>query len=116
MFSIKKVYINDKCYEIDIDVGTQDIAWLALTACYMYGSEIFPTGRYTPCMAKNIKGQILHPKLTLMKYHNLIGDEIYVKIRPSTTEIYDSTLNEEEINWFSQAFGVKKNIMDISIK
>ena len=89
MSSIKKVFFSDRSYEIDIDVGTQDVASLALTACYMYGTEIFQMGRYTPCMAKNSEGQNLHPKLTLLKYQKLIGDEIYFKIRPSTTEIYD---------------------------
>ena len=114
--SIKKVVINDKIYEIDIDVGTQDVAWLSLTACYMYGAENFPMGRYTPCMAKNSNGQILHPKLTFVRYSKLIGEEIFVKIRPSTTELFDYTLNEDETKWCDQAFGRFKNLMEITIK
>jgi hypothetical protein len=116
MSQIKKVYINDKCYEIDIDIGTQDVAWIALTGCYIFGIENFPTGRYTPCMAKNTEGKILHPKLNLFKYSQFIGDDIYVKIRPSTVEIYDQKLTEEELAWCDQAFGSNKNFMQVSLK
>ena len=117
MSSLKKVWVNEKTfYEIDIDLGTQDVAWLALNACYIYGIESFPIGRYTPCMAKNSQGEILHPRLNLVRYQKEIGDEIFIKVRPPSTDLIDGQLSEAEEKWISQAFGEEKNMMEVTLK
>ena len=54
---IIKVFIDNKPYEIDCDTGIQDVAWLALSACYLYGQETYPITTYLPIMAKNKQGQ-----------------------------------------------------------
>ena len=78
---IIKVYINNKPYEIDCDTGIQDIAWLSLSACYLYGQETYPITTYLPIMARNKKGQELHPKLVILQNQQLIGEEITVKVK-----------------------------------
>ena len=77
---IIKVYINNRPFEIDCDTGTQDIAWLSISACYLYGKDAWPITTYLPIIARNKKDEILHPKLVICKNIELIGDEIKVKI------------------------------------
>ena len=100
---IIKVYINNRPFEIDCDTGTQDIAWLAISACYLYGKDAWPVTTYLPIMARNKNDEILPPKLVIYKNINLIGDEIKVKIRKKFGDIgYEMT--EEEKNWYNDAF------------
>ncbi len=113
---IKKVYIERKCIEIDCDLGTQDVAWLSVSACYSYGLSNYPVSRYLPCMATNKAGEILHPKLTLSKYEKLIGEEIFVKIRPDPQDVNCDPLNQDELTWLSQAFGNDRFTMNVNLK
>ena len=100
---IIKVYINNRPFEIDCDTGTQDIAWLAISACYLYGKDAWPVTTYLPIMARNKKDEILPPKLVIYKNIDTIGDEIKVKIRKKFGDIgYEMT--EEEKNWYNDAF------------
>ena len=114
--TLKKVFIERKCFKIDIDLGTQDIAWLATSACYTFGLASYPVSRYLPCMAKNKNGEILHPKLTLCKYDKLVGDEIYVKIRPDPQDVNCDPLTKDENEWLDQAFGKERYKMAVTIK
>lgn len=100
---IIKVIIDGKPIEIDCDTGIQDIAWLSLSACYVYGSEAYPLTTFIPIIAKNKDNIILHPKLVIIKNLNLIGNEIYVKARKKYGAIgYE--LNDEEKEWYDNAF------------
>ena len=100
---IIKVYINNRPFEIDCDTGTQDIAWLAISACYLYGKDAWPVTTYLPIMARNKNDEILPPKLVIYKNIDTIGDEIKVKIRKKFGDIgYEMT--EEEKNWYNDAF------------
>ena len=100
---IIKVYINNRPFEIDCDTGTQDIAWLSISACYLYGKDAWPITTYLPIIARNKKDEILHPKLVICKNIELIGDEIKVKIRKKFGDIgYEMT--DEENEWYNDAF------------
>jgi len=113
---IIKVNIREKTYEIDCDIGTQDIAWLALAACYMYGEEFFPVTKFLPCMATNKDGEILHPRINIYKYHKtLIGDEINVKIKPAASDNFMNEFDKNDMKWCKQAFYEEKFFMDIVI-
>lgn len=114
--TIKKVHIERKTFEIDVDLGIQDVAWLATSACYSYGLASYPVSRYLPCIAKNKNGEILHPKLTICKYDKLIGDEIFVKIRPDPQDVNSDPLNNDETQWIENAFGKGRFKMSVIIK
>jgi hypothetical protein len=114
--SIKKVFVEKKVIEIDCDLGTQDIAWLAMSAAYSYGLSNYPVSRYIPCSATNKTGEILHPKLCLLKYEKLIGEEIYIKIRPDSQDVNSDSLNRDELLWLDQAFGNERFYMNITLK
>lgn len=113
---IIKVYIEGKSYDIDCDIGTQDIAWLAISACYCHGLDTYPVSRYIPCLATNKHNEILHPKLVLSKYGSIIGDEVTVKIRPPLTDLINGELTKEEVKWCDQAFGKERFMMEVKIK
>jgi hypothetical protein len=114
--NIKKVYIGRKCFEINVDIGIQDVAWLATSVCYTYGLASYPVSRFLPCIARNKNQEILHPKLTICKHDKLIGDEIYVKIRPDAQDINSEPLNKDEIDWMENAFGKSRFKMLVTIK
>ena len=100
---IIKVYINNRPFEIYCDRGTQDIAGLSISACYLYGKDAWPITTYLPIIARNKKDEILHPKLVICKNIELIGDEIKVKIRKKFGDIgYEMT--DEENEWYNDAF------------
>jgi hypothetical protein len=111
---IINVYIETNKYEIDCDTGTQDIAWLAISACYLHGSDKYPVTRYIPCYAHNIDGRVLHPKLIIFKNEKLIGNCVFVRIRPALDDINE--LIEEESTWYKQAFTLERFMMDVLIK
>ncbi len=108
------VCIDSNKYEIDCDTGTQDIAWLAISACYLHGADKYPVSRYIPCFAHNIDGKVLHPKLVIFKNEKLIGNVIFVRVRPSLDDIND--LPAEESLWHKQAFTLDRFLMDVKIK
>lgn len=110
---IIKVFIDNKPYEIDCDTGIQDVAWLALSACYLYGQETYPTTTYLPIMAKNKQGQILHPKLVILQNRQLIGDEINIKVKRKYGTI-GSELSPEEEDWYDNAFGEGRFMQTVS--
>lgn len=111
---IIKVYINNKPYEIDCDTGIQDIAWLSLSACYLYGQETYPISTYLPIMARNKKGQELHPKLVILQNQQLIGEEITVKVKKKYGTI-GSELTKEEEEWYYNAFGEGRFMQTVSV-
>ena len=109
------VQIGTQTFEIDCDTGTQDIAWLSLSACNLYGQNTFPITTYLPIMAKNQSGQILHPKLVIVKSQDLIGDIIFVEIRKKYNEVNSEMTNEQK-EWFNDAFGEGRFKMQVLIK
>ena len=100
---IIKVYINNHPFEIDCDTGTQDIAWLCLSACYLYGKEAWPVTTYLPIIARNKKDEILHPKLVICRNKELIGEEIKVRVKKKFGDIGYEMTNEEK-EWYNDAF------------
>jgi hypothetical protein len=112
---MKKVHINKQVILIDCDMGTQDVGWLALAACYEYGNSVYPVTKYLPCMATNIYGETLHPKMPICKNDKKIGEEIFVKVKKKPGEL-DSEISEEEKLWFNQAFGTSRFLMNVKIK
>ena len=84
---IIKVFINNHPFEIDCDTGTQDIAWLCLSACYLYGKEAWPVTTYLPIIARNKKDEILHPKLVICRNKDLIGEEIKVRVKKNLVKL-----------------------------
>ena len=109
------VQIGTQSFEIDCDTGTQDIAWLSLCACNLYGQNTFPITTYLPIMAKNQSGQILHPKLVIVKSQDLIGDIIKVDVRKKANEV-GSEMSNEQKEWFGDAFGEGRFKMLVLIK
>jgi hypothetical protein len=108
------VFIESDRYEIDCDTGTQDVAWLAISACYLHGIDKYPISRYIPCYAHNIDGKELHPKLVIFKNQRLIGTTVFVRVRPALDDINE--LSEEESIWYKQAFTLERFMMDVKIK
>ena len=109
------VYINTQAFEIDCDTGTQDIAWLALCACNLYGQNTFPVTTYLPIMAKSQNGTTLHPKLVIIKNKEQIGDVITVEVRKKANEV-GSEMTEEQKEWYNDAFLEGRFKMQVSIK
>ena len=81
------VIIENQSFEIDCDTGTQDVAWLALCACSLYGQNTYPITTYLPIMAKNQSGTILPPKTVIVKNMELIGEKVYVDVRKKAKEL-----------------------------
>lgn len=108
------IHIDYNKYEIDCDTGTQDVAWLAISACHLHGQDKYPITRYIPCYVNNIDGKVLHPKLIIFKNEKLIGTDIFVKVRPQLNDIND--LEKDESTWYKQAFTIDRFMMNIKIK
>ena len=66
------VIIENQSFEIDCDTGTQDVAWLSLCACSLYGQSTYPITTYLPILAKNQGGIILAPILQQFPWLYLI--------------------------------------------
>jgi hypothetical protein len=113
---LKKVYINKIPYEIDCDMGTQDVCWLAMSACYYHGMNSYPVARYIPCVARNKEGEVLHPKMVICKYNIKIGDEIYVRIKPKGNDPLEPEISKEEEQWMRQAFSNERFTMDVKVR
>ncbi len=113
---MKKVIIHRTPYEIDCDLGSQDICWLAMSACYMHGQHTYPVSRFVPCMARNKDGEILHPKLVICNYPKKIGDEIYVEVRNKASDPIDGEMNQDQSLWWKQAFGELRFFMNVKIR
>ena len=109
------VVIENQSFEIDCDTGTQDIAWLSLCACSLYGQTTFPITTYLPILAKNQSGSILPPKLVIVKNMDLIGEKIYVDIRKKANEI-GHEMTEKQKEWYNDAFLEGRFKMTVSIK
>jgi len=113
---MKKVFINKTAYNIDSDMGTQDVAWLAMAACYEHGLNSYPISRFLPIMATNKEGEILHPKMVINKYEKKIGEEIHVKIRNKSSDPVIGEMSKEEQEWYNQAFTMERFMMEIKIR
>ena len=110
-----KVFIGKTFYQINCEYGTQDISWLALTACYLHGKKNYPEARYIPIYAVNKNKEMLHPRMILYKYEKKIGDEVYLTIQQSSIE-GKNVLFEKEKDWYNKAFGKEKYLMDLKIR
>ena len=109
------VIIDNQSFEIDCDTGTQDVAWLSLCACNLYGQNTFPITTYLPILAKNQSGTVLPPKLVVVKNTELIGEKIYVSVRKKANEV-GSEMTEEQKEWYSDAFLEGRFKMTVSVK
>ena len=109
------VIIENQSFEIDCDTGTQDIAWLSLCACSLYGQSTYPITTYLPIMAKNQYGAILPPKLVIVKNMETIGEKIYVEVRKKASEV-GSELTEKQKEWYNDAFLEGRFKMSVSVK
>ena len=109
------VIIQNQSFEIDCDTGTQDVAWLSLCACSLYGQTTYPTTTYLPILARNEFGAILAPKLVIVKNMELIGEKIYVEVRKKANEV-NSELTPEQKEWYYDAFLEGRFKMSVSVK
>ena len=109
------VIIDNQSFEIDCDTGTQDVAWLSLCACNLYGQNTFPITTYLPILAINQSGTVLPPKLVIVKNTELIGEKIYVSVRKKANEV-GSEMTEEQKEWYSDAFLEGRFKMTVSVK
>ena len=109
------VIINNQSFEIDCDTGTQDVAWLSLSACNLYGQNTFPITTYLPILAKNQSGTILPPKLVIVKNMELIGEKIYVDVRKKASEV-GSEMTDQQKEWYNDAFLEGRFKMTVAVK
>ena len=109
------VIIENQPFEIDCDTGTQDVAWLALCACSLYGQNTYPITTFLPILAKNQSGTILPPKLIIVKNMELIGDKIYVDVRKKAGEV-GSEMTDKQKEWYNDAFLEGRFKMTINVK
>ena len=109
------VVINNQYFEIDCDTGTQDVAWLSLCACNLYGQNTFPITTYLPILAKNQSGTILPPKLVIVKNMELIGEKIYVDVRKKASEV-GSEMTDQQKEWYNDAFLEGRFKMTVAVK
>ncbi len=109
------VVIENTPFEIDCDTGTQDVAWLSLCACNLYGQSTFPITTYLPILAKNHFGAVLPPKLVIVKNSQLIGEKIYVDVRKKANEV-GSEMTDEQKEWYNDAFLEGRFKMTVTVK
>ena len=109
------VVIENQSFEIDCDTGTQDVAWLSLCACSLYGQTTYPITTYLPILAKNQSGTILPPKLVIVKNMEMIGEKIYVDVRKKDKEV-NSELTKQQKEWYYDAFLEGRFKMTVNIK
>ena len=109
------VVIENQSFEIDCDTGTQDVAWLSLCACNLYGQSTYPITTYLPIMAKNQSGSIIPPKTVIVKNMEMIGEKIYVEVRKKANEV-NSELTEAQKEWYYDAFLEGRFKMTLSVK
>ena len=109
------VVIENQSFEIDCDTGTQDVAWLALCACSLYGQTTYPITTYLPILAKNQSGTILPPKLVIVKNMEMIGEKIYVDVRKKDKEV-NSELTKQQKEWYYDAFLEGRFKMTVNVK
>ena len=109
------VVIDTQPFEIDCDTGIQDIAWLSLCACNLYGQSTYPVTTFLPILAKNQNGVILHPKLVLVKNQELIGNKIYVDVRKKESDV-GFEMNDKQKEWYDDAFLEGRFKMAVSLK
>ena len=109
------VVIENQSFEIDCDTGTQDVAWLSLCACSLYGQTTYPITTYLPILAKNQSGTILPPKLVIVKNMEMIGEKIYVDVRKKDKEV-NSELTKQQKEWYSDAFLEGRIKMTVNVK
>ncbi len=109
------VIIDNQPFEIDCDTGTQDVAWLSLCACNLYGQNTFPITTYLPILAKNQSGTVLPPKLVIVKNMEIIGEKIYVDVRRKANEV-GSEMTDQQKEWYNDAFLEGRFKMSVSLK
>ena len=109
------VVIENQSFEIDCDTGTQDVAWLSLCACSLYGQTTYPITTYLPILAKNQSGAILPPKLVIVKNMEMIGEKIYVDVRKKDKEV-NSELTKQQKEWYYDAFLEGRFKMTVNVK
>ena len=109
------VVIENQSFEIDCDTGTQDVAWLSLCACRLYGQTTYPITTYLPILAKNQSGTILPPKLVIVKNMEMIGEKIYVDVRKKDKEV-NSELTKQQKEWYYDAFLEGRFKMTVNVK
>ena len=105
-----KTRVKDKVYEICCGSGIQDLAWLALTACHMYGKEAYPRGNYLPTLLTTADERIPHPRRRVSAALE-DGEEVIIALRD-----LNGPQDEREQTWYQQAFGTLRNIMQSTFR
>lgn len=60
---ILTVIVEGKTFEINVGIGLNDLAWLALAAARLYGKAIYPQGNYIPIILLiNNVNKMIHPR------------------------------------------------------
>lgn len=117
--------------ELVIDVGQElnDLCWLALAACKMYGKLNYPSGNFLPVILRTIYPQIFHPRTKIKDFldefrslfESKLKEGIYKDISEAIAiniEIYkpNMVLDQDQKDWFERAFGSKRNMTTVSFK
>ncbi|OMJ83978.1 hypothetical protein SteCoe_14962 [Stentor coeruleus] len=105
-----KVSINSKTYEINCGTGIQDLAWLAMTAAYLYGKENYPRGFHQPTLLSTVNGRVTHPRKRINAALK-DGDEVIVTLKdPSQPQ------PKQHAKWYRKAYGDLRNIMKLVLQ
>ena len=75
------IIIESHKFETNCGISTQEVAWLVLCACNLYGQGTYPIEIYCPMMAKKQAGTIIFPKIAIVKNMVMISEKIYVEVR-----------------------------------
>ena len=107
-----KVTIKDRSYDISCGNGIQDVAWLALSAAYLYGKEAYPRGFHQPTLLMRTDRELLrvpHPRQRI---------NYALKDCPEVTVILkepNMTQSKQQLKWYRRAFGDHRNLMKFVI-
>lgn len=102
------MHIKDRSYNISCGNGIQDIAWLALSAAYLYGKEAYPRGFHQPTLllkAENQLSRIPHPRQRILNSLKDCSEVIVILKEPNQVQ------TKEQIKWYRRAFGEHRNLM-----
>lgn len=105
-----KTRVQDKVYEIFCGSGIQDLAWLALTACHLYGKEAYPRGNYLPTLLTTADERVPHPRRRISAALE-DSEEVVITLRD-----LNGLQDEREQLWYQQAYGNLRNIMQSTFR
>ena len=105
-----KVTINDRTYDINCGSGNQDLAWLAMSAAYLYGKEVYPRGCYQPTLLIKSESRPPHPR-SRISFALKDGEEVTVILKdPAQPQ------PKKHVKWYKNAYGENRNKMKVEFR